>query len=137
MNLFRKHIVSIFDWLKKVYMNNESHFVNYDVICLMKQHEMNHFTDSINHFKSTNFLKRMMQELLSMINKKCIERQSINSWSLIIQDHILIMNIKIIKIHDYFVAQIMFKFESIHIHFDTKFLIFSDLKQTEQIMSFH
>ena len=47
------------------------------------------------------------------------------------------MNIKIIKIHDYFVAQIMFKFKLIHVHFDAKSLIFSDLKQIEQAMSFH
>ena len=72
-----------------------------------------------------------------MINKKCIERQSTNLWSLIIRDHVLIMNIKIIKIHDYFAAQIIFKFELIHVHFDTKSLILSDLKQTEQAMLSH
>ena len=60
INLFRKHIVSIFDWSKRMYTNNESHFVNYDVTCLMKQHEMNYFTDLINHFKSTDFLEQMM-----------------------------------------------------------------------------
>ena len=47
------------------------------------------------------------------------------------------MNIKIIKIHDYFAAQIMFKFELIHVHFDAKLLILSDLKQIEQTMSFY
>ena len=137
MILFRKHIISVFDWSKKVYTNNESHFVNYDVIYLMKQHEVSHFIDSINHFESTDFLKWMMQKLLLMINKKCIEWQSTNSWSLMIRDHVLIMNIKIIKIYDYFAAQIMLEFELIHVYFNTKFLIFSDLKQTEQIMSFY
>ena len=54
-----------------------------------------------------------------------------------IWNYVLIINIKIIKIHDYFAAQIMFEFELIHVHFDTKSLILSDLKQTEQFMSFH
>ena len=79
MDLLREHIAPVFDWPKKVYTDNGPHFVNYDVTCLMKQHEVSHFTGPVSHPESTGLLERMVQELLSMISKKCIERQSTNS----------------------------------------------------------
>ena len=54
-----------------------------------------------------------------------------------VRDHVLIMNTKTTKIHDYSAAQIMLRFEPIHVHFDAEPLILPDLKQTEQAMPPH
>ena len=101
MNILKNVITFIIDWSKKIYTNNDFHFVNNDVIIVLKSHEINHFTKSINHSFSTKLLKRTMQKLLFMLIKKCIERDTINSWKLFLRDYVLVMNIKTIKIHNY------------------------------------
>ena len=86
IDMLRDVITSIFEWMSDLYSNNDSHFVNHDVRIVLKKHEMLHFTNSINHSSSIDLLKRAMQTLLSMLNKRCIERKTINSWFLMLRD---------------------------------------------------
>ena len=72
-----------------------------------------------------------------MINKKCIEQETNNFWKLIIRDHVLIMNTKFTRIHEYSAAKIMFEFKFKHVHLNIEFLILSNLKHAENALSNH
>ena len=126
IDMLRDVITSIFEWMSDLYSNNDSYFVNHDVKVVLKEHEMSHFTDSISHSSSIDLLKRAMQALLSMFNKRCIERETTNSWFLMLRDYVLILNTNYIKIHNYNSTQLMLEFESQFRHYDTILLsIFS------------
>ena len=58
MNMFWEHITSVFKWMADFYIDNGSHFVNYDMNLLLIEHEMSHFIDLVNHLNSTGLLER-------------------------------------------------------------------------------
>ena len=126
IDMLRDVITSIFEWMRNLYSNNDSHFVNHDVKTMLKEHEMSHFINLINDSFSIELLKRTMQTLLSMLNKKCIKRESTNSWFLMLRNYVFILNTNHIKIHNYNSTQLMLEFESQFRHYDIIFLsIFS------------
>ena len=131
IDMLRDVIISIFEWMNNLYSNNDSHFVNHNVRIVLEEHEMSHFTDSISHSFSIDLLKRAMQTLLSMLSKKCIERETVNSWFLMLRNYVLILNTNYIKIHSYNSTQLMLKFESQFRHYDiTSLSIFSIIDES-------
>ena len=118
INMLRDHIVLMFDWSKSVYSDNESYFVNNNVHAIYLEHEINQFTKSMSLSLFIELLKRTIQMLLILITKSCVNRKTINSWSLKVRNYVLIINIKAIKIHEYQSAQLMLRFESKRIHFN-------------------
>ena len=99
--ILRDVIASIFEWSIKFYSNNESHFVNNNVKTLLQIYNVNQFTKLINYLAFTNFLKRGVQEMLALINKKCIKKKITNLWGLFIKNNVLIINTKAIRVYEY------------------------------------
>lgn len=120
-----------------VHLHNDSHFVNYDMNAIMTKHEINHFIESISHSLSIELLERVIQKMLSIISKFNIKRATINSWFLLIRDHVLTMNTKNTRIHEYTASQIMLGFEPKQIHFNTLSIVLFNLKHVEETLSSH
>lgn len=119
IHMFRDVIAPIFGWMRNLYSDNGSHFVNHDFDSLLIQHGVSHYTGPISHPSSTGLLERAVQEMLALISKKCIERGTTNSWGLFIRDNVLDVNTKGTTIHGYTPAKLMLGFDPKHFHFDT------------------
>ena len=64
-------------------------------------------------------LERAVQEMMTFISKKCIERRTNAGWSLLVRDGNLEMNTKSVRIHGYSPAQLVLGYEPQLFHFNT------------------
>ena len=119
-DMWENHITPIFGWPQGVYSDNGSHFVNEQVQHMFRDHGVTHFTGPVSHPSSTGLLERTVQEIMSYVAKKCIEKGTREGWSLTIRDGILEMNTKLVRIHGYSPAQLMLGYEPQQYHFDMK-----------------
>lgn len=137
IDLLRDHVAPVFGWPKGVYTDNGPHFINDDLTAVFQKHGVSHFTRPISHPRSTGLLERVVQEMLSLISKSCIDRGTASSWSLLIREHILTMNTKVAKVNGFAPSQIMLGFEPQQYHFDIKSVAIPDLDDAEQELPAH
>lgn len=137
IDLLRDFIAPIFGWMEGLYSDNGPHFINYNLLCVLLEHGVNHFTGPVSHPSSTGLLERKVQEMLSLISKKCIERRSIDSWGLGVREHVLTMNTKGTTTHGFTGAKLMLGFNPKQVHFDIKPKILPNLKDAEASMPTH
>lgn len=118
IDMYENHITPVFGWPIGVYSDNGSHFVNGDVNNMFTHHGVSHFTGPISHPSSTGLLERGVQEMMTFISKKCIDRRAHSGWSLMVREGVLEMNTKGVRIHGYSPSQLMLGFEPQLYHFD-------------------
>ena len=119
VDIWENHISPIFGWPTGIYSDNGSHFVNELVSAIFVRHGVSHFTGPISHPSSTELLERGVQEIINFLNKRYIERNDNQGWSLMIREYILAMNTKAVRIHGYTPSQLMLGFNPQQYHFDT------------------
>ena len=85
---------------------------------MFRDHSVTHFTGPVSHPSSTGLLERAIQEIMSYVAKKCIEKGTREGWALSIRDGVLEMNTKLVRIHGYSPAQLMLGYEPQQYHFD-------------------
>ncbi len=119
IDLFDNHLTPIFGWPWGVYSDNGSHFVNREVRRMFMEHGVSHFTGPISHPASTGLLERAVQEMMTFLSKKCIERGTTDGWSLTVREGALDINTKSVRIHAYTPAQLMLGYEPQLYHFDS------------------
>ena len=120
INIYENHISPIFGHSKAVYCNNGSHFVNQKVQDYFQEKGVTHFTWQVSHPSSTGLLERAMQSMMSYLRGKCIERASIEGWSMDIREEVVFANTKSQKIHGYAPAELMLGFSPQMKQFDVE-----------------
>lgn len=97
--------------MKCSYSDNGSHFVNHDLESMLFEHGVGHYTEPISQPFSTGLWKRVIQEMLALISKKCMKRGTTNSWGLSVRDQVLDANTKGTTVHDYTPASLVLLYE--------------------------
>ncbi len=118
-DLMNNLIALIFEWFKIVYFDNEKHFTEFEFEKLLKTREVMHFTTFVNHSSSMNLIERMIQLMIENIKKRCIQRRNWETWALNVIDETIVINIRKIKIHEHKSCDIMLRFVSKIIQYDT------------------
>ena len=104
---------------------------------MFRDHGITHFTGPVSHPSSTGLLEHAVQEMMSYVAKKCIEKGTREGWSLTIRDGIVEMNTKLVRIHGYSPAQLMLGYESQQYHFDIEPAPFLEDPTTTQEVPAH
>lgn len=119
-DMFENHISPIFGHPKGVYSDNGSHFVNEHVKVYFQNRGIIHHTGPISHPSSTGLLERTVQGMLSFLRAKCIERASVESWSLHVREGVFSLNTKHLRVHGFSPAELILGFQPELLHFDTQ-----------------
>lgn len=117
IDMYKNHLSPIFGHPQRVYSDNRSHFVNKDVQPYFLNRGITHHTGPISHPSSIGLLERTVQGMLSYLRAKCIEKGSVEDWSLIVREKALFLNTKHLRVHGFSPAELMLRFQPELTHF--------------------
>lgn len=107
------HVMPIFGWPKLLYTDNSSHFVNYLCKNIYASRGIMHFAAAISHLSSVGLAEQYVQIIMAVIRKTCISNGDVVNWGLYVQETVIIINTRLIKMHGFIPAELLLGFNLI------------------------
>lgn len=101
VDMYKYHLSPIFGHPKGVYSVNGSHVVNEKVQKYFQDQGIAHHTRPVSHPSSTRLLERTVQSMLSHLRTRCIEKRSVERWSLLVRERVFFLNTKHQRVHGF------------------------------------
>ena len=101
IDLFNNYLILIFSQPQGVYSNNRYYFINREVRRIFIEYRVNYFIGPISYPVSIGLLERAVQEIITFLLKKYIERGTTDKQSLTIREGALDINTKSVRIYIY------------------------------------
>jgi hypothetical protein len=108
--MMEDHIAPVFGWPKVVYTDNGGHFVGQKVRTLLRSKGVVQLSAPITHPSSVGLAERYVNMVMGRIRLYCIARGGDPAWSLHVQQAVIDINTRLVKIHGCTPAELLLGF---------------------------